>query len=309
MFTEKTMLILGAGASCHLDFPTGEKLISDVKQSKYHNENSQTRRLSRLLNEMQPLSIDMFLSYHPELEKVGKDLIAHEIIKYEDNKGVVEENWYRFLIDAIISQCKKPEDILISNENLTIATFNYDLSLEYYLYSRLKKISFFEKYIDDFLKNLNIIHIYGQLGCFKWHEEFYKKVHTSEPIIRSDDSYGSSRTDFVVLARGIEIIGLRKWDNNILPKHVKIIRKHLFDAVKIYLLGFGFYEENMELVNLNRQMLQSGLKMFYYTNFGNQEKIERKLLKRQTNYKTCGRFIKSINSVYEALSKDFELNE
>ncbi len=307
MFTEKTLIILGAGSSCHLRYPTGEELINQIKDPNSSGLHT-PKELSTLLSEMQPLSIDTFLSYHTEFEEIGKELIARAILNKEDKTLLVHENWYRFLIDAFISQCKKPEEILLNIDNIMIATFNYDISLEYYLYSRLKKISFFDSHADDFIKNIKIIHTYGQLGCFDWHKEFYDKTHENEIVERRPDTYGNRGKSFKALAKGINIIGIRKWNPQTPPKHIKLIHDFLDEAKKIYVLGFGFYEENMELIHLNKRTFQDRDKIFYYTNLHDMQKIERKIAKRNVNkYKI--KFIKSTKEVYKALSEDFELCE
>lgn len=308
MFTEKTLIILGAGSSCHLKYPTGGELIDQIKNPELSALHT-PKELSRLLDEMQPLSIDTFLSYHTEFEEIGKELIARAILNVEDKDLLVCENWYRFLTDALVSQCKESEEILINIENIMIATFNYDISLEYYLYSRLKKISFFNEHIDAFLKEIKIVHTYGQLGCFGWHKEFYDKTYENEVVERRPDTYGNRGKSFKVLAKGIDIIGIRKWNPQTPPKHIKLIHDFLDEAKRIYILGFGFYEENMELIHLNKRTFQDRDKIFYYTNFRDMQKIERKISKRNVNKYKNSSFIKSTKKVYNALSEDFELCE
>ena len=310
MFTEKTVIILGAGASCHLGFPTGETLIENIINSEIVKDIFDV--FERQLKQMQPLSIDTFLSYHEEWEGVGKQAIAYELLKkeskykYEDkDKG----NWYRFLIDALIRGCRDPKDILRNNDKLSIVTFNYDISLEYYLYTRLKTISFFEKNFSEFVNNLKIVHVYGQLSRFNWHKEFCEKFYEKEVIERDIKHYGNnSENKYKTYAKSIEIVGIRKWQNDQLPVHIKKIRDIIKDAKNIYVLGFGFYEENMDLIGLGSNLLQDLRKRFYYTNYGNMQKIERQLLKRGIR-RMEENFIKSEKSVYKALAEDFDFCE
>lgn len=306
MFTDKTIIILGAGASCHLGYPTGEELVDQIKDpvsSKLHTP----IELSTLLREMQPLSIDTFLSYHTEFEEIGKELIARAILDKEEKSFLDSKNWYRFLVDALISQCKKSEDILFNLENLMIITFNYDISLEYYLCSRLKKISFFRDKIDEFLHKIRIVHAYGQLGCFSWHKEFCEKTYENAIEERGIETYGNRKKSFKKLSNGIDIIGIRKWNPQTPPKHIKLIHDFLEQVNNVFILGFGFYEENMELINLNKHTFQDRDKVFYYTNFYDMQKIERKILKRNIKKGSSNNFVKSTKKVYDALSQDFEL--
>ena len=124
MFTDKTIIILGAGASCHLGYPTGEELIDQIKNPTSSGLHT-PKELSDLLNEMQPLSIDTFLSYHTEFEEIGKELIARAILDKEEISFLDSKNWYRLLVDALISQCKKPEDILFNIENLSVIRLGF----------------------------------------------------------------------------------------------------------------------------------------------------------------------------------------
>ena len=321
MFTEKTLIILGAGASVFAGYPTGEKLVTQlIEKAKIKSPD-----FSKRLSEIHPLSIDMFLSYQREFSDIGKTLIADVILDQEaPAESTVIENkdecLYRYLVDALISSCHEPGDLLKNNDNLVIVTFNYDLSLEHYLYSRLKKISFFNEVVDEFLSDVKIYHVYGQLGYFPWHQKFVEGSYESMPHCRkNNEDYGKGFDIFERqgIAKNIQIIGTVKWSDSA-PKHIGSIRSHMSEARRVYAFGFGFYEENMELIGLSNSVLHRTMNtdartrlQFYYTNFENHQKIDNRFLKRHADWLKLAnnnqRVYKSVNAVHEALAKDFDL--
>lgn len=117
MFKNPTVFILGAGASWHYGYPTGEKLVQDVivetkalarhyevygsygqfltKHAKSITEPSsipaylssaakrECDELVRRLKAVNPTVIDYFLGHNPTLQKIGKLIIALVILKAE----------------------------------------------------------------------------------------------------------------------------------------------------------------------------------------------------------------------------------
>lgn len=209
MFEKNTVLILGAGASCDFDYPTGAELITNINstiikdkicsnfihisfnemlkrknQSGPHifkgqntmllHSNEELKLLSDDLHRQRPINIDSFLKDNLRYQKIGKQMVAYQILKHEklkpyDRSLFPINNWHTFLIDAIRSKCHTPQDIF-NNKKLTIITFNYDVSLEYDLYHMLTNRDFFITDGIDHIKNFceefcekNIIHIYGSV--------------------------------------------------------------------------------------------------------------------------------------------------
>jgi len=118
MFEPKTVFILGAGASWHYGYPTGEELVKKVvEKAKYvslyfkHSLNasnvirpkylirnskqgasvreqwqtalSECEELKAGLEQVNPLVIDYFLGWNPRLQPIGKLLIAWVILECE----------------------------------------------------------------------------------------------------------------------------------------------------------------------------------------------------------------------------------
>lgn len=322
------VLILGAGASYHLGYPTGEGLINSLKnwhngrkiycsnglegdllsmESLYRvpffddliqiNNIPKYKNFFSALNENQVFkNIDTFLRNHPDQQEIGKQLIAAEILRCENRIWSTSENWYGQLVDSLVN-CEDPEEILQSD--LSIITFNYDVSLEYFLYDQLLKMPKFFPYLKDICEILQnrIIHVYGSVreasfeDIYKSYGNFYgsfkQEVH---PTILLNEANKSS----------LEVIYGDKHKNRELP-HIQSACELIYSAKKIYVLGFGFDINNTDLLKLSK--LRSDQELLY-TNFGNNGIINDRVKK------LCGNnllFKCSPKTVHKAFSEDFDL--
>jgi hypothetical protein len=184
MIKSPTVLILGAGASIPYEYPSGEKLITNIYNGT--DPNNQNHELystlvelgysNEFINEFREsldnstwYSIDSFLEYMPKFRKIGKIAIASVIIAKERSSQEAfknsNDNWYRHLFNSL----KCPFDNFDQNE-LSIITFNYDRSLEQYLFKGLK-----DSYegLDDNncaskIEHIPIIHVHGKLDDLPW---------------------------------------------------------------------------------------------------------------------------------------------
>jgi hypothetical protein len=156
MITRPTVLILGAGASIPYGFPSGPQLIdyilADIPDSASVNpahtgprrnnifellgsihEKDEVVHFRRALARSGKMSIDAFLESNPSsIREVGKSAIAAEILAAEEAIKTIQRNtedWYRYFYTNVLA-CSL--DRLIYNK-LTIITYNYDRSLEYFL--------------------------------------------------------------------------------------------------------------------------------------------------------------------------------
>ena len=144
MIARKTVLILGAGASIPLGFPSGRQLLTSVVDGL----RKPTAQLFQLLvacgfdptNIMlfrdalaksgRP-SVDVFLEYRSEFLSLGKTAIAAILTPYEieANLYTAERNWYEYLFRHLGPSRKD-----LAQGNLSVVTFNYDRSFEHYLF-------------------------------------------------------------------------------------------------------------------------------------------------------------------------------
>ena len=164
MIKQKITLVLGAGASFPYGFPLWRDLKNDIANELTTwsdvtiKEVHLVSRISRLtgysledirnfgieLRKSDQPSIDAFLFGRPDPNfiEIGKYAIAKYIIQSEDKERLPtdpqqneldKQKWYGYLLNTYLPTL---HDIKLSN--LSIITFNYDRSLEYYLYFTLR---------------------------------------------------------------------------------------------------------------------------------------------------------------------------
>jgi hypothetical protein len=179
LISRPTVLILGAGASRMYGFPEGAELKKLVLQrldnmgsaefAQYHLmgiEPSDVTNFRDALKQSGVNSVDAFLEHRREFLKIGKTAMAEALIPFEDESKLFssDADWYGYLLDRL----NAPLDHFRENR-LTILTFNYDRSLEWYMFKalqaryRLKKNEAIEV-----LTMLPVIHLYGMLGSIPW---------------------------------------------------------------------------------------------------------------------------------------------
>jgi hypothetical protein len=145
-----TVLVLGAGASAPFGFPSGRKLRDDIIAG-LRKETAQPFQLltaagfdvnhvasfrDALRRSGQP-SVDVFLEYRPEFIPVGKVAVAASLIPYEDETKLWsgDDNWYEHLWKHLGPSLMDD----IAQSHLSVVTFNYDRSLEQFLFSALRR--------------------------------------------------------------------------------------------------------------------------------------------------------------------------
>lgn len=293
---EKTVLITGAGASANYGLPTGGELIRMILllkekpdpykiyesfQNKYPNK---LNSFKKNLNLFRKSHIDYLLrNYKNEYGDIGRYLIARNLLGSEKDlfKNIhmgtsndEYDDWLSTLISILNEKVTKPGDLEEISKNLTIITFNYDLSMEYFLQEYCKGTGEWGDALEEFKKNLKIIHIYGKLGKFDWEknnniysDEMFKSFAKFKSKLSSEDLIerkilDKNNNDFVFyndliedelviseiekISKGIKVIG----DKNIQVdlKHIQVAKNLIKEAKKIFFLGFGFNRCNLSLL-------------------------------------------------------------
>jgi len=253
MITKPTVLVLGAGASMHLGYPSGRslmvKILDDVllENSKYYS----TFLLSlpntinkQFINEFRNAlyfsgmgSIDTFLEGRPEFDLIGKLAIATVLLACESGPLLFSkdiDNWYEHLYHAMVDTSLES-----FNENkLSIITFNYDKSIEWYLFTALQhKYGKRANEVAKVMMKFPIIHVHGQLGNLPWQS-------------KDGSSYGANWNDVNSLhnaAKGIKIIYEAKDEDEAFAG----AREMLKNANRIIFLGFGYNNTNIRRLMMN----------------------------------------------------------
>jgi hypothetical protein len=252
MIEHPTVLVLGAGASHSYGFHLGlqlkahicDNVIADgLLRNVFDTQHIQGPLVEAFRNDLilsGDMSIDAFLEYHPEYIDLGKLAIAATLLKCELRRKLFDDwikkwkdennqdkHWYQLLFSTMNADMDKFKD-----NQLRIITFNYDRSLEYYLYqcinAKYKGIN--NQSTSDLLNTLQIVHIYGQLG----------KLDKVRYDIWGSSSEGERRQAIIDASQDIQIIHQATGDED----SFRIARNYLQWAERIYFLGFGFDREN-----------------------------------------------------------------
>jgi hypothetical protein len=183
MNKQPILFIVGAGASIPYGYPTGAGLLAEILADK-----TISAELKELLEFNEPFSIDVFLAQHcgdnPALTLEAKKLIVKHILLKEDRSKIYQKNangWYHFLWNMLCNKLmdivKKPKDERLAalKEDFDIPfrviTFNYDVSLDYYLLSRIWRANMLEvEEKKELLKKMRdaIVHVYGSVRDVPW---------------------------------------------------------------------------------------------------------------------------------------------
>jgi len=262
MIKDKCVLILGAGASAPYGFPTGpalktiicsnfkslwEKFVFDRSQTPLANDYLEEEKIKarKFVNDFRKFehdSIDLFLTIHRDHSEIGKKAIFLNILNAEANsiQGGRTKNWYTTLFGLMISGITHPDNIeqFIDN-NITIITFNYDRSLENYLYESFMNYNNIKRESEKIiiLNKIKIHHVYGKLAGLPWENDteslkFGQEIWANQLDEKKDN---------------IKTIYERRSED------LEDMINSIHYADKIYFLGFGFAEENVRILKLHEK--------------------------------------------------------
>lgn len=176
MLTQHVVLILGAGASIPYGFPSGSTLTNQIvkelkdKGGQFTNdildsgfEWSFLCEFRQQLDLSFQASIDAFLEHRPEFISVGKTCIARALIPCETESNLArgrDRHWYAYMFQKLSAT---PESF--KQNRLSIITFNYDRSLEHFLFLAIKNsYGLSDNDAAELVRTIPIIHLHGDLG-------------------------------------------------------------------------------------------------------------------------------------------------
>ena len=211
-------------------------------------------------------SIDAFLARRSEYEVIGKKALAATLLLHErDSEGRFSQTdcWYRRLFNALFENCEVVEDF--SNNKISILTYNYDRSLENYLFSCLKySFGATDGECEQQIEKLNIIHLHGHLGLLDWqggerpYNIFkYDGSVSSRAIHRAKtDDERSRERELTILHIAVEkamesIKVIHEIDVEEQPQF-NLAHEILNEAHYVYFLGFGYDQLNLDRLNYLR---------------------------------------------------------
>lgn len=214
-------------------------------------------RASLLISSAMPQapSIDNFIDSHrsnPLVAECGKLAIAAEILRAERRSLLyvdpastrnklkfdqLPETWFgRFW--ELLTQNANLEGLPERLSKVRIVTFNYDRTVEHYLYWSL------QNYYDvkpneaaELLARLIILHPYGTVGCLPWQQA---RLDLQVPFGGELGSGG-----LLKVASGIRTF-TEGTDTE--SSHIELIRSSIWDATRLVFLGFAFHELNLQVL-------------------------------------------------------------
>ena len=268
MIDIETVFILGAGASNPYGYPTGKGLrdyICSTFKSRFHeiikggkenitykigNLSYNAEDFSRNFESSTTPSIDLWLARNPNFSHIGKLAIILSIFDAERNskfrKDVKsDQDWYSHLYHEMTKSLNTPDSYKdFRNNRVTFITFNYDRSLEHFLYESLNN-SFRSASGKEILKELNetpIYHVYGKIADLPGESDI--DIDTAVHYLKPDeDPYLEfTFTRLEELKENIEIAYERRQSDD------SKIHDKISSAKRIFFLGFGYASENLEIL-------------------------------------------------------------
>jgi len=242
MIRKPTVLVLGAGASTHLGYPIGKNLLNEVcshcvaltcakKITELHTS-QYIRAFGKELARSGFGSVDAFLEQpqNQEFLDVGKRLMADCLKQYEIGDrpfAPYDPGWYQYLFSQMAG--KTPDDF--RENQVTVVTFNYDRSLEYYLHeSIIYRYKLKEARALELLRSIPIIHVHGILG-----------EYPTFPY-----SHGDREDVIEAIAAQIKIVHeIDDSKDDFCSEDFKRAHDALVQSENIFFLGFGFNEDNV----------------------------------------------------------------
>lgn len=241
-----TVLVLGAASSAHCGYPLGIELINQIvhlqrTRSGIPLPSSWTpddvdRFVTRLARSAH-FSIDAFLESVPSETDLGKYLIAYSLKQRELIDKLFPPNssgWYQYLFNCLLGP--DPTNPFHGN-NLSIVTFNYDRSIEAYLYNALiARFGMLPAEALQQLQKLSIVHVHGLLGHF--------------PSVEYAPS--TNVDEVAAISKQINIIHEIKDDGaQFCNDAFATANGWITGAEKIIFFGFGFHYDNVRRLRID----------------------------------------------------------
>lgn len=272
MFKDNTVFVIGAGASREFNLPTGAQLVEIIKkhsdfsnavygdsygrnsevfmhlqQTYYQDREGLNLRIEAASEIRRGIdsaeSIDEFIFRHadnPCIAEVGKLQIAHAIANAEKTSLLGEKNgFYKDISEAkdtwiwtffkSLIKGVAAKDVERLGEEITIICFNYDRCIEHYLEHALQRTyGMSAKEARDIVNRMNIIHPYGTLGKL------------SQFAFGRPENFANMAPNIITWSETVK-------EETLTDRMTTAID----EAERIVFLGFGFADQNMQLMNTN----------------------------------------------------------
>ncbi|MBN1362428.1 MAG: hypothetical protein JW993_17665 [Sedimentisphaerales bacterium] len=265
MIEKRTVFILGAGASRPYGLPTANELrcdiISDFRKS-YGNhliayreaEKERVRRGYPMTSDATAFlvafdgpnnmeSIDLFLSRQPRFQRIGKLAISLNILRHEresrfgHNAEKPDRDWYSLVYHRMTLECISKDGYRGFGRNkVAFVTFNYDRSLEHFLFRSLHSFEdATSESVREQIGRIAISHVYGKLAPLPWQDSDSSRILE----YGADDvkSYGKLPD----MIQNLYVVHEERVNPGL-----EEAREKIEGAERVFFLGFGYAKENLE---------------------------------------------------------------
>ncbi len=184
-------------------------------------------------------SVDMFLEHRSDFREAGKLAMAFEIAKLENNNQLFNidkkgNSWYEYLFKKLFAPFDE-----IGNNQISVITFNYDRSLEHFLFTSVKNtFGRTDSVCAKLINKIPIIHVHGKLGSLPWQEGKAFRAYDSSKL--DYDNIRKASEEIIIVSEGQDASS--EFDR---------ARQELSKALKIYFLGFGYNDTNLNRLKIN----------------------------------------------------------
>lgn len=274
------VFIIGAGANKPYGFPLGDELYNSVRNNylnyiktfnntdKSHTNEAYQRmflikaeQFTEALGKTSSVSIDKYLNINSEFKIQGIHAITAEIFNSEINSKLpldnnqIEGDWYSYLFRKLIDGLNTKEDLLRIHENkISFITFNYDRSLEHFLfentYGLLKNAGISRKELIQLFLKIPFIHVYGQTGYLPWQKEIpdegYYIIDKEQAIVNYGDSGFQPFNVSIHVNDQLNIMYDERKDKPDIQRAHNLIS----EADRVLFLGFGYDDQNLNILKL-----------------------------------------------------------
>jgi hypothetical protein len=244
MIEKRTVFVLGAGASSPYGFPTGRELTKTLLDELAPDKNmgrvlldngigiGEVENFKRQLRLSGRYSVDAFLEHRQEFMWIGKLAIAHALISKEVPERIwntdPDFDWYRNVFNKM--NCKVDR---FTENKVSFITFNYDRSLEHYLFSAAKSLyKFSDTECSDAMRSFPIIHLHGRLCALPWQSSEFTREYAN---IADIGKINAAAKEIKIIHEDIEAAR---------DEDFKTAKRLLHEAQRILFLGFGYDHQN-----------------------------------------------------------------
>jgi hypothetical protein len=280
-----TVFVLGAGASQPFGLPLGVELYRDVidhfivnganRKLLLDTTSHREGQLDNFLNALRRsglTSVDAFLERrYEEFLDIGKAAMAIELLLREQ-EGLLWNvpNWMLYLYGRMGSESFAE----FSNNDVSFVTFNYDRSLEHFLCTSLaNSYGRSTEEVAEAMKTIPVVHLHGRLGYLPWED-------------KNGRAYGDKTIDNRIVelcVKEMRVVHEDITDRDAIFTEAKRLLKK---AKRVYLMGFGFGNKNVERIDLPSLTPE----VFYGTAYGMTQ------AETVSSAKLCGRRVSLYNS-------------